>query len=199
MPIPDQNKTIIDGCIKGRSEAWEKFVQRFSGLVMWSIRERLARSAYPFVNSDVEDIHQETFLSIYRDNKLRQLKNISSIATWVSIIAGNIAINYMQRIKGRLPGESTSLFEEISPGLTIADTLESKKPACDEQIDSKIVKNLLTSIIKSLKPKEKIILNLYFVYENTIEEISKTLDLPEGSVASIIKRAKERIKKYLED
>jgi RNA polymerase sigma-70 factor (ECF subfamily) len=192
-----QDKNIIYSCIRGEAEAWQRFVQRFSGLVAWSIRERLTKSGYAFTNSDVEDIHQETFLSIYHNNKLKQLKDISKITAWVSIIAGNIAINYIKRVKGRLSEKSVSLFEKIEPDLTVADTLESHSPNAREQVDKKLTSETLAKIIESLNPKEKIILNLYFTYENTIEEIAQLVNLAQGTVASIITRTKKKIKERL--
>lgn len=199
MPTPDQDKIIIDGCIKGRAEAWERFIQRFSGLLMWSIKARLEKARYSFTDEDAQDIHQEVFLSLYNSNKLSGLKDTSKIAAWLSIIAGNIAINYIKRVKGRVAEKSVSLFEEISAYLTIADTLKTDDPGADEQLDENLQDEILAGSIETLNPKEKLILNLHFVYDNTIDEISQTLNLSQGTVASIIRRTREKIKQRLKE
>ena len=196
-----QDKKIIDGCIKGSDKAWKKFVRRFSGLVLWSAKSRLVKSGRTFTNNDLEDIHQEVFLSLYKNNNLSRLKNASKIAPWMAVLSGNIALNYIQRAKGRIAEKSVSLFEETheneSSAFTLGDALQAKTPHAAEQIDEKLKKEALDNAIESLNPKERLILNLYFVYENTVREISQNLNLAQGSVASIINRAKNKIKEDL--
>ena len=198
MEISTQDIKIIQGCINGRPDAWEKFVERFSGLVMWSVKSRLSKVGAYFSEEDLEDIHQEIFLSLYNTNKLKQLKNPSKIAAWLYIISGNIALNHIRCKKDRLMQKSVSLFEEIAAGegstLTIADILESKDLPLAEQIDKKIKQEILEKLVESLNPKEKIIFNLHFIHENTIEEIADNLSLAQGTVASIIRRLKEKLK-----
>lgn len=181
--------------------AWNKFVEEFSGLVAWSARARLAKNDYFFTNADVEDIHQEVFVSLY-SGKLKQLKDKSKLAAWLAIIAGGIAVSYMRQ-KGIVAQKSVSLFDEITcdegQGLSIADTLEDNGPPLREQIDKRLQEEMLADTIESLNPKEKIILNLHFVYENGIKEIAQNLDLPQGTVASIIARAKDKLKERLKE
>lgn len=204
MSTPDKDKSIIDGCVKGRPQAWNEFIQRFSGLVMWSVRERLSKFGFHFTNDDLEDIHQEVFLSIYKENKLSRLKDPSKIAAWLAILSGNIAVNKIGRIKGGiLSKESVSLFEEIQntedSALTISDILKDESASILEKIDQKEQQELVVKIIDSLAPRDKIVLNLYYIHGNTINEMAQCLNMPQGTVASIIARAKEKIKQKLKD
>ncbi len=199
--ISDQDKKIIQDCINNTPDAWERFIQRFSGLVMWSIKSRLAKSDCLFTNDDIEDIRQEVFVFLYDNNRLSQLKDISKITSWLCILSGNIAVNYIKRVKGRVAGKSISIHEPVAdsrqPDFTIADTLHTKTLSPAEQLDKKLKEEILSDIIESMHPKEKLVLNLYFTYENTIKEISGVLSMPQGSVASIINRAKDKVKQFI--
>lgn len=196
MEPSQQDKNVIEGCIKRRPGAWDKFVRQFSGLVMWAIRQRLARAGFDFTNSDAQDIHQEAFLCIYKNNKLSQIRDASKIASWLAVLSGNIAVNYIRRARGRLAEKTVELSCEMAEnaGHGLADALEADCPAVDEQIDGELQKEILNRAIESLKPREKIILNLYYICENTVKEISENLNLSQGTVASIIARTKDKIR-----
>jgi RNA polymerase sigma-70 factor (ECF subfamily) len=191
MPIPD--KTIIDGCIKGKPGAWEEFVQRFSGLVIWAIRDKLSRAGLPFTQQDTEDIHQEVFLAV--SNKIKSLKDPSRVAPWLCVISSNAALNYMKN-KGRINIEAVSSSEE-GGGRALIETLASGETSIAQRLDEKLKKQIVTEAIETLAPKEKIVLNLHLVHENTISEVAQILDMQQGTVSSIVKRAKDKIKEYL--
>ena len=197
MAITDTDKNIIEDCVSGQKGAWGKFVQHFSGLIIWSIKSRLLKFGLTFTKDDVEDIHQEVFLCIYKDNSLNRLKDISKAASWLSILAGNIAITYIRQ-NGCVVNKSVSLFEEIAQNqdcaLMIADKLQSENPLPAENIDKNIQEETLANIMECLQPREKLILSLYYVYDNTINEIARNLAIPQGSVASILARVKDKIR-----
>jgi len=201
--ISEQDKKIIQDCINNLSPAWERFIRRFSGLVMWSIKTRLVKTSYKYTDSDTEDILQEVFCCLYSENKLSQLKDLSKITGWLYVLSANKAINYMRRTKGLVAEKSISIDEKITSSpennITIADTLHAKTLNPIQQLDLKLKKEILADIIESLQPKEKLVLNLYYLYENSIKEISLSMGLAQGSVASIISRAKDKIKLFIEE
>lgn len=182
-------------------DVWNKFVKQFSGLVAWSARQRLTKSGYCFSDADIEDIHQEVFVSLY-NGKLKQLKDESKLPAWLAIISGGAAISYMRQ-KGLVAQKSVSLFDEVTcdegSSLTIADTLEDNNLSLYDEVDKKLRRETFAEMVESLNPREKIILNLHFTYENSIKEISHNLGLPEGTVASIIARAKDKLKARIKE
>ncbi len=196
-----QAKRLIDGCLKANQGAWESLLDKFSGIVIWSIRQRLNVSGYLFSEQDVEDLYQEVFVSLYKNNKLSQLKDPSRLACWLSILAGNIAVNYARDQKWRMREKSVPLSSDITGqkdgSLTIADILETNQPGADCQIDKEITEAALARAIESLNSKEKLILNLYLGYENGLKEIAQFLRMPQGTVASILARAKKKIRRKM--
>jgi len=201
--ISEQDKKIIQDCIANQAPAWEKFILRFWGLVMWSIKTRLVKTSYKYTDSDTEDILQEVFCCLYSENKLSQLKDLSKITGWLYVLSANKAINYMKRTKGLVAEKSISIEEKITSSpennITIADTLHDRNLNPIQQLDLKLKKEILSDIIESLQPKEKLVLNLYYLYENSVKEIALSVGLAQGSVASIISRAKDKIKLFIEE
>jgi RNA polymerase sigma factor (sigma-70 family) len=61
-----------------------------------------------------------------------------------------------------------------------------------------MIKDMLEEVLRSLSPRERIIIKLSYLYDKTHQEIGEMLRMPAGSVSSIIKRAKEKLKRKLE-
>ena len=197
MPTNDAN--IIAGCIKGDTSAWNEFVERFSGLVMWSIKNRLSKSGYNFNNQDLQDIHQETFLSIYKENKLNSLKDRSKIAPWLSIVAGNIAMDTIRRVKGGVISEKTvPLSEDIDDAdLKLSDILKDETPDAAEKMEQTEREITVRKAISYLSVREKIAINLHYANNNTLKEIALLLNMRLGSVSSLIVRARKKVRKNM--
>ena len=71
---------LVQNCIKKDKRAWDIFVERYSKVVFWAIRNRLKRFGYNFDEGDIEDIHQDVFISLWSDNKLAQIKDKDRVA-----------------------------------------------------------------------------------------------------------------------
>ena len=72
--MTERKKTLIAGCLKGEKAAWDAFVQQYSDLVYHTIRKTLTLQHTDTRDEVVEDLYQEFFVSILRDEckKLRQ-------------------------------------------------------------------------------------------------------------------------------
>ena len=74
--VTDKERHLIAHCIQGEKASWDEFVLEYSAPVYHTVRKTLAlHHAAP--NDDfIEDLHQEFFLSMLRDDfkKLRQFK-----------------------------------------------------------------------------------------------------------------------------
>jgi len=87
---------LIKGCLDKQKKTWDIFVQKYSKLIYWAIRKRLAHSGFQFNQDDVGEIFQEVFLSILNSDKLRQIKNPKTITGWLVVISSNKAVDFMR-------------------------------------------------------------------------------------------------------
>lgn len=121
---------------------------------------------------DICDIMQETMLSAFKD--IKKLKENKYFKTWIIKILIN-KCNKMYRNK-----KCISLEENESYNYIIQ---EDKNDKMDFDI-----------LIRNLNNQEKTIMTLYYYLGYTTKEISKILNIREGTIRSKISRAKTKIK-----
>lgn len=176
---------LIDCCLKKDKKAWDIFVQKYSRLIYWAIRKRLAGSGFSFNQDDIDCIFQEVFLLILQGNKLLQLKDIKTVASWLAVIASNKTVDFMRRkIK-----ENKKLAIEM-PVL--------KDDKFEEELYKRDLLSVLGNIIDTLLVKEKIVISLNLIEGRTHKEIAEITAMPINTASTIIARTKEKVKKGLE-
>ena len=190
---------LVQNCIKKDKRAWDIFVERYSKVVFWAIRNRLKRFGYNFDEGDIEDIHQDVFISLWSDNKLAQIKDKDRVAGWLAMVAGNAAIDYFKKMKRQSPPNSLSLYEEIYKSgdggdKTLEDVLPSQDAGPGKRAHLNDIFELVDSAINSLKPKEKIVVKLNLLHGMRHRDIAEALKMPVNTVSTTIARAKEDLK-----
>ena len=185
------NKKLVSLCNSKDVLAWFEFVRRFQRLVSSSIAERLTRWNYNYQTTDVEDISQDVFFSIWEKELLKSLKRIEALIPWLAILSANKAVSFFRK-RSNVPPRASSLFEDGE-----REPLDMRNPNPLEGLIFKdSLKNTLAAI-KQLTPREKNILRLNILYKKTYAEIARLCGIPVGSVYSTAKRAREKIKENL--
>ena len=172
---------LIGRCIRREDKAWEEFIERFSGLLFYSARERLKRAGFSFGQQDIEDVVQAVFLEIWEKGLLEQVRERRKITAWLSIVAQTRALNYMRQKKERL------LHEDESYKI---DNIEAS--SLDESVMLE-----LERAIKGFDKREKIILKLSIIHGKRHKEIARFMNIPINTVSTIIARRKKVLKKFL--
>ena len=176
---------IIEGCLNKDKKSWDIFVEKYSKLIYWAIRKRLSASSFKFSQDDIDYIFQEVFLLILQGDKLGQLKDIKTIASWLVVVASNKTVDFIRRkIK-----ENEKLVVDI-PVL--------KDDKFEEELHKRDLLNVLGNIIDTLPNKEKIVISFNIIEGRTHKEIAEITAMPVNTVSTIIARTKEKVKKGLE-
>lgn len=141
-------------------------------------------------NSDDQlDVLQEIFIKAYRN--LNSFDSTFSFSSWIYRIAHNEAISWYRkknvRPEGHLVADSEELFEFIG---SKEDGVEI---SFDKGINAKEVGRALEKLDE--KYREPIILRFYEHKE--YEEISDILQIPIGSVGTLIHRGKKQLSSVL--
>ena len=180
----DDTHKLIELCIKREENAWTEFIRRFSGLVYYSARERLARNGFRFNEQDIQDITQNVFVEMWEKSRLSEVRDRHKIKAWLSIMSQTRALNYMRKKKERLLAED-ELFriENI-----VSDNGEANRLELAEELET---------AIKPFEPREKIILKLNIIHGKTHKEIAEFMKIPINTVSTIISRKKEHLRKLL--
>ncbi len=180
------DQSLVARCINGDRLAWDKFVERFSRLILWAIKEKLRHTNFHYAQQDVEDIFQNVFCLLWEKEKLQQIRNKEKISGWLAMVAANCAVNYFRNKREGL------LRKELLP-----ERVHSSDCSAGEIIDQQKLHSILEQIFSYLPTRERIIFKLNYLYDKTHQEIGKILKMPQSSISSIIKRTKQRLKEEL--
>lgn len=182
----NDDRELVQRCVGGNAEAWEEFVERFSGLIYWAIKRKLNRYDCTYLMSEVEDIYQHIFTSIWEKKSLMSVAERANISPWLVVLASNSTIDFIRKKR----------FEENFIRHNLKSELKSQ--ADKGTILYREHKKLLNEAVKLLNEKEKAYLELNYISGKKHKEIARTFNTSINSVSTIIARAKTRIKKYIE-
>lgn len=163
----------------------------FFGVIIQKYEKPLARYIKRlgvFGNEDVEDVLQNVFIKMY--------KNINSFdvnlqfSSWVYRIAHNETMSFFRAKNIRPEGHLLNDSEEILP--LIQDELNLWKD--QNQI---LNAEILNKAIFEIDQKYKDVIVLRYFENKEYSEISDILQIPEGSVATLLHRAKNKLEKKL--
>ena len=132
--------------------------------------------------ADAEDFAQDVFLKAY--TKLDTFRGESLFSTWLTRMAYNTAINAVNR-----RAQYVSLADETS--------LPDNGLTPEEKELRTLTMEAVRECLKELPEKYKIVLDLYFFYDNSYAEISEITSLAENTVKSHIFRAKKLLREKI--
>jgi len=189
---------LIEGCIKRDLAAWSEFVTKYSGLLSISIVNRLEKYGFHLPAEDIDDIKQDILASLWKDGKLKDVRNRQDISYWLAMVAGNKAITYLRKKRGSKEPQPVSIFENIGEK-SLEELIESPLPCPSEELAADELAARIESEIDALAAKERLIIKLNILYGKKHDEIADILNMPSGTVSSCIKRAKDKLRKKLQE
>ena len=134
------------------------------------------------VGTEVEELVQQTFARLLEART--RFAGRSSVRAYVYGIARNVLFEHYRKRMGKADVEEQSV-QDMAAG---ASTLRWRRKE-DE---------LLLESLRSLPLHMQIVLELYYWDDFSIREIAEILEVPEGTVASRIRRAKLRLRECFE-
>lgn len=163
---------------KKNPAAFGILMERYQGPLFHYIR-RIGQ----FSPEDTEDLLQEVFIKIYR--KLNAYDADLKFSSWAYRIAHNSVIDHFRRLQARPRTDALedSDWEKIaSAGIHLEKGLSQRE--CAEKIKTGI---------RELPLAYREVLVLRFIEEKEYEEIMDILKKPKGTVATLIRRGKEKL------
>lgn len=138
---------------------------------------------------DAVDVLQEIFIKAYIN--LNSFDTSLSFSSWIYRIAHNEAISWYRKQKVRPEGHL------ILEGDEVLNLLSSKQEGPELLFDRKINAAELNKALSTLDPKYLEVLLLRFYEEKEYSEISDILQIPVGSVGTLIARGKKQLQTVL--
>ncbi|MDD5237860.1 MAG: RNA polymerase sigma factor [Candidatus Omnitrophica bacterium] len=185
---------FVQRCVKGDKQSWDEFVEKYSRL-LYNYIYRILNSKLPsqFNQEDVNDIFQDIFILLTRDNfkKLKSFKakNGSSLATWLRQVAINFTIDYLRKFK-----PSISLDKESNDGVNLKDMLVDESSNATDLLIAEEKLGQLKDCIEKLDTEDKYFLELHIHQGLSLEELKDILKVSRGAVDMRKSRITDRLK-----
>ena len=179
--LSDQD--LVTKTIKNK-QAFAAIVHRYEAPLLRYISRLGCKDA-----AAAQDLLQEIFVKTFVH--LNDYDHSLQFSSWIYRIAHNEIVSYFRKEKSRPSvlkrSEDSFLFENIADDVGLTDHNSQRHSVLEIQ-----------SALSRLEPKYRDIIVLKFFEEKSYEEISDILQIPQGTVATLINRAKKKIKIYLE-
>lgn len=163
--MTDQEKDLLAGCLRREKVAWDAFVLQYSSLVYHTIRKTFGFYHVEVGADVVEDLFQEFFLSLLRNDlkKLRQFRGSRgcSLASWLRVVLVRLTIDPLRKHK---PSEL-----ELAEALSVDLSDPSISVLQEEVYES------LSNALQTLFPRDRLLLDLYYREALPPEEVGAIL------------------------
>ncbi len=173
-------RQLVDAALTD-AKAYAMLVRRFEAPLHRYVGRLLDHS-----RADIDDVLQETFLKAYVN--LNDYDRRRAFSPWLYRIAHNEAMN---ALRGRRR-EPAAIAGEDADRLLAALT-DGQDP--QHAIDAERRLQQLHAAIAVLEPRYRDALVLRYLEELSYEEISDVLEIPMGTVATLINRGKSRLRR----
>ncbi len=172
---------LIELCKAGDSAAVEDFVQTYQREVYCLALSILDDS------HEAEDATQESLLAALRG--LESFQGASSLKTWLFSITVNTCRTHLRR------QTRSKLLKQILNGIL----QRNSAPSVEESAIQKEANETLWRAVHRMDTKHRIPIVLRYVHDLSVAEISKILQIPEGTVHSRLNTARRKLHAVLKE
>ncbi len=199
----DKEQALVERIVAGDKSSWDEFVQQFTRLIYHAIYKTLQGRGYKLVPDLVDDLHQEVFLSLLKNDasKLKgfQWRNGCSLATWLTVVSRNIVIDFIRRDSRYKSREVSIDAESTGPGRgdmsgSLLDTLPDGSVTPDKEVASKEAVDVIRKAITELPPQDRKLLELLYFEDWSPDEVARLLNKTVEAVYMQKKRASDKLK-----
>lgn len=185
---------LVSECMARKGLAWDELVRRFGPLVHGTVRKQLNRFGFGSRQDLLEDAYQEVFLSLTRDQAIGRVTDPAALPGYLAAMAVSKTVDLI-----RSAVREGSVIEWRSAGAD-ADTeasdpqAECPRPNPRDEAQRRSIRDLIDRELDDLPRVEGLVARLKWQHDMTLDAISRMLALPSGTVATVLRRAKEKVR-----
>ncbi|MBO8158888.1 RNA polymerase sigma factor [Thermosyntropha sp.] len=185
------DEQLVKKSLQGDVEAFDELVLRY--------QNKVYALAYRYMGNeeDAYDMTQEAFLKAFRS--LRTFKGNSSFSTWLYRLVTNVCLDELRRRKRRIVPLSLDEPLATRDGDEVEKEIVDPNPTADILYESKEFAEYILSFLHQMKPEHKAVIVLRDMMELSYEEIAQILNCSVGTVKSRISRARNILRKKIEE
>lgn len=171
-----EDSFYIEKVLNGQTDEFAYLINKHKEMV-FSIARQITRN-----REDAEEITQDVFLKAFRN--LNSFRKASRFSTWLYRIAYNETISRV-----RIKRVNTVELEEEITGNISEEEVQNELIGLDEAEQKALIDNALIR----LPEEERILVNMFYMQEQSIHEISMITGLTENNVKVRLHRTRKRI------
>jgi RNA polymerase sigma factor (sigma-70 family) len=176
---PSATARLVDAAAHGDQTAWDRLVERYSGL-LWAVAR-----AHRLSSADAADVVQMTWLRLFEH--LPEIRNPDGVGAWLATTARRECLRTLRRSGRCEPSEEIDSLAGPDPAEVDASLLQAEREAW------------LWAAFERLPASDQTLLRLLAADPApSYQEISSALEMPIGSIGPTRGRALERLRRALE-
>ncbi len=175
-----EDRHCIESVLRGNTSAYSVLVDRYKDMV-FTIGMRVLRN-----REEAEEVSQDTFVKAYQ--QLHTFKGNAKFSTWLYTIAYRMAIARTRKKKYETVDMDEYVHEEYSN--------ESMAPQL-KSIQTKEQKEAVKEALNRLPEIDSLIITLFYLEENSIQQVAEITGLSEANVKVRLHRARKKLQEEL--
>ena len=172
----------LEACFRGDKAAWDAFVDRFARVIFAAVRRTLASRAPAIQAAEVQDVAQDVFLRLIKDD-YRLLRTYdparASLSTWLTIVSRSTAVDHARRRTVRTVPLDDSAAQVPQP----------PEPSPGGLADLDVPPGLLSA-------RQELVLRLLFDQEMPVAEVAAFLGVNVQTVRSTKHKAIRKLREH---
>lgn len=177
----EEDLLLVQQVLRGDQGAFRQVVEKYQNYV-FTIAMRVLKT-----REEAEEVAQDVFLKVYK--MLGSYRQESKFSSWLYAITYRTAIDNAR--KKKLPLHSI----ETEQGAIQTPDLQSKTPA--ELTQDNDLRQQVQAIINRLKPSDANIITLFYLHEQSVQEIAEITGLSVTNVKTKLFRLREQLRQDL--
>ena len=179
----ENDHDIIRQVLAGDERRYGVLVDRHKDRAMTLAMRLLAN------REEAEEVVQDAFVRAFRS--LGRFRGDSQFTTWFYRILHNVAISTLKR-----RGKVQHIPYEEDAGLDLEETADDARDVLAEVEQQQLIE-IMEQELGRLAERYRVVLTLFYVQEMKYEEIASVLELPMGTVKTLLFRGRESLRRAL--
>jgi len=178
---------LVEGCIAGRTGAWDLFIRRFGRLIAEVVSRTAARRKGALTATDHDDLVAEVFAELLaRDAAVLQMfSGRSTLTTYLTVIARRVTVRQLQR--------QTRSVAPATAGDGVADASEGTPPAAGLTAQQEEIEHWLSC----LEEPDRTLVRMHDLEGCHYSELARATGIPIDSIGQRLSVARAAIRQAL--
>lgn len=181
QPKPSDQE-LIEEVLNGNSKAYAVLVKNHQRFV-FTLALRFTKN-----REDAEEVAQDCFIKAYRS--LGTFKQTSKFSTWLYTITYTTAMSFLRKRQ-----VDTTSIDNNENVLQLVNNISSYNADLVEQKSANVYLNIA---INNLSPIDAAIITLFYLGEQSLEEIGQAMHMEPNTIKVKLHRARARLKEQME-